>query len=280
MNDLALWAIPQEILANAPEPPWTMPTELFARFADKALENKRSNKHTFSAFVAADALENHGSVLDVGAGAGAASLVLVPPATFVTAVDENAEMLEQLALRATANGIEHRLVQGTWPQVASAVDKADVVVCHNVLYNVADLTPFVRALSEHATSRVVIELSAEHPMAWLNPLWQKFHGIKRPTTPTVHDAIAVLKESITGETETLKELNGSAAADVHFQSYVNPYVIAPWEPDPTSSNNRNFIEFIRKRLCLTKSYDKEIANYIKHQPLNPRREVFAIWWNK
>ena len=35
---------------------------------------------------------------------------------------------------------------------------------------------------------------AEHPMAWLDPLWVRFHGLHRPPSATVDDAVAVLRE--------------------------------------------------------------------------------------
>ena len=34
----------------------------------------------------------------------------------------------------------------------------------------------------------------EHPLAWLDPLWLRFHGLRRPPSATVDDAVAVLAE--------------------------------------------------------------------------------------
>ncbi|MHB8510630.1 MAG: ATP-binding protein [Actinomycetota bacterium] len=64
------------------------------------------------------------------------------------------------------------------------VGQADVVVCHHVLYDVADIVPFVHALTEHALNHVVIEIFDEHPVAWMNPLWRELHGIGRPDAAT------------------------------------------------------------------------------------------------
>ena len=36
-------------------------------------------------------------------------------------------------------------VNGHWPEVAGLLAPADVVVCHDGLYNVPDLEPFARA---------------------------------------------------------------------------------------------------------------------------------------
>ena len=34
----------------------------------------------------------------------------------------------------------------------------------------------------------------QHPMAWLDPLWERFHGLRRPPPATADDAVAVLRE--------------------------------------------------------------------------------------
>ena len=68
--------------------------------------------------------------------------------------------------------------------MAAQAAAADVVTCHNVLYNVPDLEPFLAALTGHARRQVVVELTAAHPLTSLNPLWLRFHGLQRPTGPT------------------------------------------------------------------------------------------------
>jgi hypothetical protein len=103
-------------------------------------------------------------------------------------------MLDLFAADATARGIPHRTVLGTWPQTAGAAATADVVVSHMVLHNVVDLPPFVTALSTAARRGVVVEMMCRHPMAWLDPLWEHFHGLRRPPPATDADAVAVLRE--------------------------------------------------------------------------------------
>ena len=34
----------------------------------------------------------------------------------------------------------------------------------------------------------------QHPMAWLDPLWERFHDLHRPPSATDTDAVAVLAE--------------------------------------------------------------------------------------
>src|SRR5581483_5660559 len=113
---------------------------------------------------ALEALPDKGSVLDVGCGGGSASLALVPPAGLITGVDASRDMLTEYAAGAAQRGVAHHEVEGTWPDIEDRVDPHDVVVCHHVLYNVADLAPFVRALTDKARQRVVVELTDKHPL--------------------------------------------------------------------------------------------------------------------
>ncbi|HEX6382138.1 MAG TPA: class I SAM-dependent methyltransferase, partial [Acidimicrobiia bacterium] len=170
-EDLDSWAIPPEILDAAPESPWGCPPGLFARAAEEALD-KQGAAPTPSLLRALEVLPEGGSVLDVGAGGGAASLPLCPPAATVTAVDQSGQMLARFAALAEQQGIEHREVEGLWPDVAGEVGAVDVVVCNHVLYNVGDLVPFVTALTDLARKRVVVEVTAAHPQSQLNALWE------------------------------------------------------------------------------------------------------------
>ncbi len=187
---LAGWAIPPHILEAVPESPWSYSPAVFVGVTRAALAVE-----TPSTGRARQALRNGASVLDVGVGAGAASLPLAPPAASITGVDSSPVMLDALADLASARGVAHTAVLGTWPDVASAVKAADVCVCHHVFYNVADLGPFASALTSHARRRVVVELTASHPQSILNPLWWHFHRLRRPSGPTADDAMAALAEA-------------------------------------------------------------------------------------
>ena len=136
-SDLESWAIPAEILAAVPESPWVLPRELFIRRAEHWSEACPGPSYER----ASEALGESGSVLDVGAGAGAASLPLVPRATAIAAVDLDQELLSALADHAVRLGTAAKAICGRWPEVAGAVGPADVVTCHHVLYNVSDLGP-------------------------------------------------------------------------------------------------------------------------------------------
>lgn len=67
----------------------------------------------------------------------------------------------------------------------------DVAVSAHVVYNVPDLDGFLRALGERTSGRVVIELSHRHPMSWMTPLWEHFHGVSRPVRPVAEDCVAL-----------------------------------------------------------------------------------------
>ena len=252
-EDLDSWAIPPEIIEAAPEPPWGCPPGLFARSAEEALRTGGSAAKP-SLLRALEALPGGGSVLDVGAGGGAASLPLCPPGATVTAVDQSPQMLQRFADLAERQGIEHREVEGLWPDVAGEVEAADVVVCNHVLYNVGDLVPFVTALTGHARNRVVVEITAAHPQILLNPLWEHFHGLARPTRPTADDAVAVLRE---------------LGLDVGVEAYDGPM---RWQ----SHQDADVVAFMRKRLCLPVDRDPEVADLLP--PPVPQRHV-ALWWD-
>lgn len=254
-DDLARWAVPDEIIAAAPVSPWRFSPAVFARRAEQALTEDPDRPSRLRAL---EALPAGGSVLDVGVGGGAGSLPLVPPAAFVVGVDDAAGMLDAFAAAAERVGVAHREVDGTWPAVAGSVEPADVVVCHNVLYNVADLPPFVAALTDHARRRVVVELSATHPTSDLNPLWLALHGLERPTSPTAEDAIAVLEEM---------------GLEVEYEAFERR-----WEPFGPDRDDR--VARVRERLCVGPERDAEIEALLDRVAAgSPLRRSLAIWWD-
>lgn len=178
-DDLAAWAIPERILAQAPEDPWGFPVALF--------ENPPA-RLTVSHHRALEALSAGDAVLDIGAGRCAMSLPLRPPAGRIIAVDSSPAMLE--------NSPADFTILGRWPDVAAQAGQAAVAVCGHVLYNVGDLAPFIRALNGAAKRRVVIEITQSHPRnrPLERELWRHFWDLERPTRPTWEDARAVITE--------------------------------------------------------------------------------------
>jgi SAM-dependent methyltransferase len=244
---LALWAIPAEILAQAPESPWIHPVELFDIAALDRIPDSPSH--------AAARAGLGTSLLDVGCGGGKAAFACVPPARHVIGVDHQAAMLEKFTQAAQRRGITSEAYLGDWPAIAEAVPAADVVTCHHVFYNVPELDPFVRALSSHARSRVVVELPMQHPQADNSVWWEHFWSIERPTTPTALDAAECVR---------------ALGHDVHVEQH---------EVTPASTIDEDLsVRFMRIRLCLPASRDAEVRAFMHSLPARPRTNV-TLWWD-
>ncbi|HUS14441.1 MAG TPA: class I SAM-dependent methyltransferase [Chloroflexia bacterium] len=255
---LASWAIPPAILAAAPESPWGYPTAIFARRADAALDQE-----TPSTAVARAALPDGGVVLDVGCGAGAASLPLAAQAGTLVGVDPSPDLLAAFAERAVATGRTVQTILGAWPDAAGLTPITDVAVCQHVVYNVPDLPAFLRALTAHARHRVVLEITAGHPLSDVNHLWLRFHGLRRPVAPTADSVVAVLREL------------GLAPERADWQGPPGRYQ----EPD-------ELIALTRRRLCLPPTRDPEIAAALTEQLGDPAvgwrlppRSLVTLWWD-
>jgi SAM-dependent methyltransferase len=243
--ELEGWAIPEEILARAPESPWGFPVGLFRARAEQA----RAGRPSPSSQTALRLLPPGGTVLDVGAGGGAASLPLAGRAARIVAVDESPAMLEAFRAAARDAGVAAETVEGRWPDVAGEVPPADVVVCQDVLYNVPDLAPFALALTSHAREGVVVQLTERHPLAAQGPLWRRFHNLERPRGPGADDAVAALR---------------ALGLEVTRQDWTNPH--------PGSFERfEDLVAFTRRRLCLPAERDPEIAEAL--EPLTVRDEA-------
>ncbi|WP_344413901.1 class I SAM-dependent methyltransferase [Pseudonocardia ailaonensis] len=234
--------IPPEILAQAPRSPWghdpadftapDVPADTPSRDAGLAL------------------LGVSGTVIDVGCGGGDAAFALVGPLTHATGVDEQEDMLELFETGADIRGLPARTVAGTWPEAAGEAGEADVVVSHHVLHNVVDLPPFLTALTEAANRGVVVEMLAEHPMAWLDPLWGRFHDLRRPEPATVDDAVAVLRE-----------LGLDPEVTTWDRERRHPH-------DPV---------WVTRRLCLPAEREPEVAEALRDVPPRTAQAATLVW---
>ena len=251
-QDLARWSIPEHILRAAPRSPWGFDVSTFGAAADAALAR---SEDTPSDAAARAALPNGGSVLDVGAGAGAAGLRLHEAAGLITAVDTSEELLAEFTRRAERLGLRHRSVVGRWPDSVDAVEPADVVVCHHVLYNVPDLVEFASALDARALLKVVIELPEVHPLTWLAPLWRELHGLERPARPTGEQALAVLR---------------ALGLDVEVVRWRRPYA----QPERSGLST----ERIARWLCLGPERLDELSAALQRHPPPDGRDVLTLCW--
>jgi SAM-dependent methyltransferase len=248
-EQLESWAIPPAILAAAPESPYGFPAELFRTRGAEDADRTTPIPTTLRAL---ERLPEAGRVLDIGCGGGATSLPLAGRAGVLVGVDAQEDMLEGFLENARAAGVTAEAVHGGWPDAAGTTPPVDVAVAGHVLYNVADLEPFVRAIADAAKHRAVFELTDRHPLSWMNDLWREFHGLDRPGGPTCDDA-----------TDALREI-GLAAE------------IERWEALPRGggfARRADALALARRRLCLPASQDEAIAD-----ALGPRlAEREGLW---
>ena len=244
------WAIPSEILDAAPRRPFVFIPEMFAAPAPATFELSLSNQR------AAEALGESGSVLDVGCGGGAAAFAVASLSTEVIGTDRQADMLELFAATARDRGIAASTHAGSWPDIADEVPKADVVLCHNVLYNVTEIAPFVAALHDHARRRVVIELTPKHPQDRRRKLWRHFWDLDRPHEPTASTAVEVLVEA-----------------------GLSPVVEESLLPEDRFASKRSDLEAAHwcRYMCLPPEREAEVAALMAEAPF-PRERV-TIWWD-
>lgn len=239
-------AIPEEIKAGAPRNPHAHdPT----RFLPPATPQDTPSRRTALALLGDDG----GTVLDVGCGGGAAGLALVPHVTHLTGTDHAADMLRVFERACAERDVAHRSVLGAWPDTAAEAGTADVVVSNHVGYNTVELGPFLAALGAAARRGVVVELHAEHPGAWLDPLWEKFHGLRRPAAATAEDVLAVLAE-----------------IGIHPE-------VQRWSRPAQPRNPDAEVDFSLRRLCLPEQRRAEVADAVRS--LGPRhRDLVTISW--
>lgn len=250
---LADWAIPPAIIDQAPENPWVHPPALFKVEADATFETTPSVRAATDALAACN---GSATVLDIGCGGGGSSMALVPYAAALVGVDEQAAMLRNYKEAAARLGIACQTVEGKWPDVSDQTPVADVVVCHHVVYNVGDIGPFIRALTDHARIRVVIELPATHPTSPFNPLWAHFWGLSRPEHPTADDFAAVVLEL--GYTPTVERFRRP--------------------PRKAAIDSAEYVAFVRRRLCLPASRDPEVAEALASGMMLPNDDVVTVFW--
>lgn len=248
-DELAAWRIDPAILASVQESPYGFPPAMFAA--------GQSSEPSPLDLLARSALRPGGTVLDVGAGAGASSLHLVPEGGHLHAVDSQPSMLRALEAEAARRGVNVTTYDGAWPDLAVQVPVCDVVLCAHVLYNVPDPAPFVQALTIHARDRVVLELTERHPLVRLAPMWERVHHQPRPSGPTVELALEVIREAGLPQPERQDQVR----KPLHR----------------TGGLAETWVDFTRRQLCLPPERRAEVVALLAELPPQPRRVVGLAW---
>lgn len=248
---LQSWGIPPEILEQAPQLPWVHPAESFRPGGDLFVDTPSRRR----ALQALHEVVGAPSLLDVGCGGGRAAFGLVPPTQMVFGFDQQQSMLKVFVEEAATRDVRAQTILGSWPNDAGDAPQCDVVICHHVVYNVANLAAFMTELTAHAERRVVIELTLRHPLSNLSAAWSRFWGLERPNSPTARDALSVAL---------------ALGMKAHYETFVLP-------DEKTRVSDRD-VEHTRVRLCLPASRDSDVRDFLESRRNSPR-ELATIWWN-
>jgi hypothetical protein len=131
------------------------------------------------------------------------------------------------------------------------------------------LVPFVRALDAHARYACFIEITFRHPVARLNALWRRFHGIERPERPDYFDAVAVLHQM-------------SIYANVHIERVASTFWYASLDEAVEGQRRRLHLAPDPQRDAELRAYIQETSREIDGRvyPGPATRRLVILWWEK
>lgn len=194
--DLESWAIPESVLQQADESPYGWPPELWRR---RTRESRTRSETTPTTSLVSKMLGPDGTLIDVGAGTGRSCFPYARAGHRVTAVEKNPGMAAGLQEEADSEGLEVEVVVGAWPGAAASAPVADVVLSSHVVYDVAEIGPFIRALGSHCLRGAVVEMTHVHPWTNMNYLYRAIHDLDRPEGPSVEDLVEVIVSELGAE---------------------------------------------------------------------------------
>lgn len=256
-SSLDSWAIPGEILSQAPVSPWKLNPDRFAPSGGRA-KSPTVSKIRELLSRARDIREM--SIMDIGCGAGGVSLLVLDDLHSLTAVDVSPEMLGSFRRgfdKAGAKDVTLNLVEGSWLDVAKSAGTAGVVVCANVLFNVPQVCDFISKLDEAATIGVVIEIHESHPHSSANAAWKHFWNLNRPDEPTGLQLFEIVTAL------------GMEAQTLTF--YRDDQMVREVDDD--------LVQSLRQRICLDSSRDEEIREFLLSNPIKAKASRL-IWWER
>jgi 2-polyprenyl-3-methyl-5-hydroxy-6-metoxy-1,4-benzoquinol methylase len=116
-----------------------------ARSFDESVKRRWAKPDSSRAFILSQ-LDVDSTVLDIGAGTGAWTVLLARRVRQVTAVDSSEAMLEVMRENLAAEGITNvKTVQGAWPDVS--VEPHDFSLCSHAMYSCPDLPTFIARMA-------------------------------------------------------------------------------------------------------------------------------------
>ena len=134
--------------------PWTDRAHRFHAGVRERWQQKDSSRDFILSRLDADS-----TVLDIGAGTGAWSMLLARHARRVTAVDPSESMLSVMRENlASENAANISIVQGAWPDVD--VEPHDFSLCSHAMYGCPDLAAFIQGMEKHTRETCFLLLRA------------------------------------------------------------------------------------------------------------------------
>jgi SAM-dependent methyltransferase len=132
--------------------------------------------------------------LDVGAGGGRFAIPLAQRCAGVVAVEPSPAMRETLIAGAAEHGVTNIEVHAfTWPPPADAPPiEADLGLVAHVLYDIADLGPFLDALEARVRRRCQVILGNRAPSTAFEPDWTELWGEPHHRLPALPEFLGVL----------------------------------------------------------------------------------------
>lgn len=133
-------------------------------------------------------------VLDVGAGTGRHVIPLARRCRRVIAVEPSAAMRGHLERRIREEALTNvEILAEAWPPPAARA-AADVALSSHVIYGIADVEPFLRAMDAASRRLSVLSLGVRAPADAFAWLWTGVHGAPRPRRPGALEALALLHQ--------------------------------------------------------------------------------------
>lgn len=123
------------------EDPWIDRAHKFKEGVNRRWEQADSSRD----FILAQ-LDNDSTLLDIGAGTGAWSLLLSPHIKQITAIEPSDSMIAVMRESLTAGDIQNvSILQGSWPDVT--VELHDFSLCSHAMYGYPDLCTFIMQMT-------------------------------------------------------------------------------------------------------------------------------------